>query len=445
MTEIRYCSRCCYPTNHPYNIILDDQGVCSGCRVHEEKDIIDWNERFNKLKQVLSQIITSGNKKTFDCIIPVTGGGDSYFIVHTVKNVLGLNPLLVHYNSHYNTKIGIRNLANLCTVFDCEMITSTLSPNLLKKITRETLKSYSSIYWHVMAGTTTFPVQVAVKFKIPLIIWGVHPWSDQSGMFSHTDEVEMTERCRIEHPMMGINPEDLIKNNNDIKTSDIQSFKYPSDFDIEHVGVRGIYLSNYFRWDSKKQHELMIKMYGYESKKMNRTFNTYEDVHCFHSADLHDYLKFIKLGYSKVYDHASREIRLKRMTREEGIKLILEYRDKPPKDLHVFLDWLEMSEKEFWSYVWNRRDSRMWTLNKKGEWKLTNTIENFYSKYKNKVKLDKTENCKFLITPSLEPRENENKYLLMGRGYIDKFNFGSLTDKPLDGAIYKRDWKFPKI
>ena len=69
MTEIRYCSRCCYPTNHPYNIILDDQGVCSGCRVHEEKDIIDWNERFNKLKQVLSQIITSGNKKTFDCII----------------------------------------------------------------------------------------------------------------------------------------------------------------------------------------------------------------------------------------------------------------------------------------------------------------------------------------------------------------------------------------
>ena len=135
-----------------------------------------------------------------------------YYIVYVAKNLLGMNPLLVNYNSHYNTKLGIRNLANLTTVFDCDMVTSTISPNHLKKITSQTLKQYGSIYWQVLSGYTTFPVQVAVKFKIPLIIWGVHPWSEQTGMFSHLDEVEMTHRCRKEHALMGISAEDLINN-----------------------------------------------------------------------------------------------------------------------------------------------------------------------------------------------------------------------------------------
>ena len=42
---MRYCKRCLYPENHPLNIEFDDEGVCSGCRVHEEKDILDWSER----------------------------------------------------------------------------------------------------------------------------------------------------------------------------------------------------------------------------------------------------------------------------------------------------------------------------------------------------------------------------------------------------------------
>ena len=191
------------------------------------------------------------SNKSFDCIIPVTGGGDSYYIVHVAKNILGMNPLLVNYNSHYNTKLGIRNLANLTTVFDCDMLTSTISPNHLKKITSQTIKQYGSIYWQVLSGYTTFPVQVAVKFRIPLIIWGVHPWSEQTGMFSHLDEVEMTHRCRKEHALMGISAEDLIHDKSEVLRNEVQQFIYPYDNELEKVGVRGIYLSNYIRWDSK--------------------------------------------------------------------------------------------------------------------------------------------------------------------------------------------------
>ena len=117
---MKYCSRCTYPNNNPYGMIFDSEGVCMGCRVHEEKDTINWEERLNKLKKIIRNAKKNIKGDNFDCIVPVTGGGDSYFTLHIVKNILEMNPLIVNYNSHYNTRVGIRNLANLSTVFDCE-------------------------------------------------------------------------------------------------------------------------------------------------------------------------------------------------------------------------------------------------------------------------------------------------------------------------------------
>jgi N-acetyl sugar amidotransferase len=421
-------------------MVFDDQGVCMGCRVHEEKDSLDWTARFRMLEHVVRTNAQRTGHKAFDCIVPVTGGGDSYFIVHTVKNVLGMNPLLVNYNAHYNTKAGIRNLANLATVFDCDIVTSTLAPGLLKRITRHTLRRFGSMYWQALAGYLTFPVQAAVRFRIPLIIWGVHPWSEQSGMFSHLDEVEMTERCRKEHGLMGIAAEDLIDPDAGITRGDVQPFVYPYDSELETVGVRGLYLGNYIRWDAKKQHEQMIDAYGYESGEQQRTFNTYEDVHCFHSAGLHDYIKFLKYGYSKVTDHATREIRLKRMTREEGVAKVVDYTQREPTDLPLFLDWIEMTEEEFVACVENRRDKRIWKCSASGEWALLDSVINHLDEEGvDAVRLEKTEECRFLVTPTAEPQTPDNEYLLMGRGYIDKYNFGAIDDQP-PGRMTPRTW-----
>jgi len=380
-------------------------------------------------------------RRGFDCIVPVTGGGDSYYVVHSVKNVLGMNPLLVHYNPHYNTKTGIRNLANLATVFDCDVVTSTLSPNLLKRITRHTLKKFGSMYWQALAGQLTFPVQVAVRFRIPLIIWGVHPWSEQTGMFSHLDEVEMTERCRKEHGLMGIAAEDLIDQRAGITRGDVQPFVYPYDNELETVGVRGVYLSNYIRWDSKRQHELMIDTYGYESAIQQRTFNTYEDVHCFHSAGIHDYIKFLKYGYSKVTDHATREIRLKRMTREEGIAQVSTYCERKPEDIRLFLDWADIAEKDFYDYVDIRRDARIWKRDAEGAWVLRDGIVHHAGdEGVDDVRLEKTSECHYRITQMAEPQTPDKEYLLMGRGYLDKFNYGAVEDRP-PGGMTPRKWQ----
>lgn len=442
-----YCKRCLYPVNHPYGMILDHEGVCMGCRIHEEKDQLDWSARFERLKHIVHSNSKRLSRRGFDCIVPVTGGGDSYFIVHTVKNVLGMNPLLVHYNHQYNTKLGIRNLANLATVFDCDVVTSTLAPALLKRLTRHTVKRMGSMYWQALAGYLTFPVQVAVKFRVPLIIWGVQPWSEQTGMFSHLDEVEMTERCRKEHGLLGFSAEDMVDEAAGISRADIQPFVYPYDNELEAVGVRGIYLSNYIRWDSKAQHEAMITQYGYETSRQQRTFNSYEDVHCFHSAGIHDYLKFLRLGYSKVTDHASREIRLRRMTREQGIAHVAAYTERKPTDLPLLLDWLEMTEPEFMSHVGNRRDPRIWRQDGRGEWTLRDSVTNHGGDAgvdAVRLPLRETE-CTFRLTASGEPHTPDDEYLLMGRGYIDRYNFGAIDPQPPGGSPTPRAWTRPSL
>ena len=141
---MKYCKRCLYPGNHPLGITFDDNGICSGCLVHEEKYEINWNEKEKELEKLLSQYLNQVNPH-YDCIIPVTGTGDDFFVVNTIKNKFGLNPLLVTYNNHFNTKVGIRNLARLLTELDCDHLISTVGPDTVKQITRITLKITSRL------------------------------------------------------------------------------------------------------------------------------------------------------------------------------------------------------------------------------------------------------------------------------------------------------------
>ncbi len=412
---MKICSRCLYTSNHPLYITFDEEGVCSGCRVHEEKDVLDWNVRSKKLESILNQY-KNNNGNNYDCIIPVSGGKDSYFIVHTVKYKYGMNPLLVSYNKHYNTDRGIRNLANLKTLMDCDLMMFTVDPAKVKKITRATIRRIGSIYWHCIAGQTVFPVQMAVKLKIPLIIWGAHQGVDQVGMYSHLDEVEMTRKYRKEHDLMGLEAEDLINRDFDnITSNDIQAFCYPDDKEIERIGVRGIYLNNYIRWDSKAQHEQMINLYGYETDYQTGTFDNYNDVDCFNYSDVHDYIKYVKHGYGKVTDHVCREIRLKRMTRETGIDLVNKYKLFSPKNLNLFLNWLGIKENAFHYLIDQHRNDQIWKRNDNWAWEFMIKTTNNNS-IENARLTNVQENTNYVISKSKRENYFDDKYILIGKG-----------------------------
>jgi len=414
---MNYCTRCLYPENHPLNIIFDENGVCSGCRVHEEKDTINWENRKKKLIDILENY-KNRSGSNYDCIIPVSGARDSFFIVHTIKNVYGMNPLLVTYNKQYNTDAGIRNLANLKILFDCDLMSLTVNPESVKKITKATIRRMGSIYWHCLAGQTVYPVQVAVKFKIPLIIWGAHQGIDQVGMFSHLDEVEMTRKYRKEHDLMGFEAEDLIDPFDDVKEQDIIQFKYPEDMEIERIGVRGIYLNNFIRWDSRDQHEQMIDIYKYETLSQQRTFDTYNDVDCYFYSDVHDYIKYIKHGYGKVTDHVCREIRLRKMTREEGIELVKKYTNQPIKNLNLFLNWIGITENSFYYLINQHRNNQIWKKNDNWEWVNNLNYKDLNLDQINNNKLELINSFKeFIITDQKISTDHKNKLILIGKGY----------------------------
>lgn len=367
MTEIQACKRCLYTTAHALGLTIDAEGICSGCRIHEEKDRLDWEERWGKLLDLVKPYRVASST-TYDCIVPVTGAHDSHWIVHLVKERLGLNPLLVTYNKYFNTPLGIRNLANLRIKFNCDILVQNVNPVSVKKITRTTLRQFGSIYWPCLAGQTVFPVQTAVRYQVPLIIWGAHQGLEQVGMFSHEHEVEMTRRYRKDHDLMGHEADDLTSIFDTLHDEDVWQYRYPDDADLNAIGVRGIYLGNFVRWDPKAQHDTMVATHGYQGAGFERTFDTYDYVDCFNYMDLHDHLKMVKHGYSKVTDHASREIRHGRLTRDEGLALVATYQDRPLRYLDKFLEWLGVDETGLNFIIGEHRNKRIWNEDLPGRW-----------------------------------------------------------------------------
>ena len=380
---MRYCQRCCYPENAKPTIIFDKHGVCSGCRASEtatmQRNAVDWKERELRFIDLLKSYQDKQRKKNnpYDCIVPVSGGKDSTYQVWLVKKY-GLKPLLVNYNHTFGTPVGLRNLTNLIEKLDCNLIRYTSSPNAAKRISKFMLKKVGDVTWHYHAGITTFPIQASVQYDIPLVIWGEEGFSELTGMYNLDDEVEFTKRKRQEHSMRGFEPEDLLNDKNCPLTEyDLAPFFYPKDEDIERVGTRGIYISNYFLWDAKSQGEFVINELDFESSQgMERTFNLYAKLDDIHANGLHDYLKYLKFGYGRATDDVSNEIRHGRMTREQGIALVSKYDHVRPSDLDVFVRETGISEEEILESIENMRDLSIWGKNQNGEWVVNDCIAN---------------------------------------------------------------------
>ena len=416
---MRYCLRCCYPENTKPSIIFDEQGICSGCRTHEQraKEVVDWDSKKEELKELLETYKEKARKNgsPYDCIIPISGGKDSHYQAHLITQVYKLKPLFVAYNHGYNSKLGMRNLSNIVEKFGCDLLRYTTNPKTAKNISRFMLKKVGDITWHYHAGIMTFPIQTAVRYKTPLIIWGEHGIGFLFGMYNLEDKIEFTKKHRQEHLMRGFEPEDVLEDpeNKDITAADLAPFNYPTDDEIDSIGVRGIYLSNYVPWNQHENTKMVIEKYGFGTyQKRQTTFNMYEKVDDFFQ-DTHNYLKYLKFGYSRCTDHASLEIRHQRMAREEGIEMIKKYEYKiRPKNLDVFLKFADMTEEEFLSNIDHLRDPSIWEQKSNGEWELSDWIGNhIWDKGVEDARLPLKEKWYDLKSPTYKlPRDNTDPY-----------------------------------
>jgi len=397
------CKKCLYTSEHPLGITFNEEGICSGCIIHEEKNTLDWNKRRDDLEIIIKDYKSKiGN---YDCIVPVSGGKDSYYIIHLVINILKLKPLVVNYNKYFNTKVGIDNLANLRNKFDLNLHSLNVNPETVKKITRSCLFSHGNMYWPCIAGETVFPVQTAVAKKIPLIIWGAHQGLEQVGQFSHLHNVEMTRRYRKDHDLFGFEGNDLIDNFNNLVESDLFNYEYPSFSDINKVGIRGIYLGNFFRWDPYAQHIEMVEKYKYKGQRFSRSFDTYDHADSFVYLGIHDLLKMYKHGYGKVTDQACREIRHGRLDKLTAEKMVNYYQHQEPQWINLFCKWLNVNEKSFFKILNHHRNRKFWVEEEPHIWKFKQRF----------TKVKDTTKCS-LNFPNTDKWLGNERYINIGRG-----------------------------
>ncbi len=369
---MRYCKSCVYPEIAVF-VTLEEDGVCSGCRVSRQKPVIDWRERGEMLREILEHF-RSKDESNYDCIIPVSGGKDSYFQVHTIKNVYGMNPLLVTYHGNNYLPEGQRNLDRMREVFGVDHLVFGPSVDLLVKMNRAGLKVQGDMNWHAHCGISTYPVQIAVQHRIPLIIWGEHGPTHIGGQHSLHDLVEMNARARKEHYLRGFDWDDFVGHEG-IERKDLLWARYPADEELEDVGVRQIHMGNYVHWDENVHAPMMIEKYGWEPARQpfERTYRRFSNLDDMHENGIHDYLKFVKFGYGRATDHASKDIRAGQMTREQGVEMVRRYDAvKPRRDLERWLTYVGMTEAEFDAICDSFRDPRAWWRDEHGEWKKDN-------------------------------------------------------------------------
>jgi hypothetical protein len=94
------------------------------------------------------------------------------------------------------------------------------------------------------------------------------------------------------------------------------------------------------RWDPVAQHDFTVKTYGYLGQSSNRTYYPYDNPDCEFYNGFQDYLKFIKLGYSKVTDQLVRDIRHGRITRNQALVVKKKYETNQPENINELAKWL---------------------------------------------------------------------------------------------------------
>ena len=343
---MKFCKKCLYPSTKP-QLQFDERGICSACNNYKLKDEVDWGKKKVDLLHILDKYKSKDGSK-YDCIIPVSGGKDSTFQTYTIKETFGLNPLAVNFHPHDQTEIGRKNLENLKQLgVDC--IEFSANPLVYSKLAKFGLVELGDFQWPEHIGIFTVPVQVAVRYKTPLIIWGENPQLEY-GQPTNIDTDTILDREWNEknggYFLDKIKPKDMTKYG--FKTKELIPYIYPSDDDIRRIGVTGIFLGSYIKWDLFKQLDFVKELGFSENDEVKEgTYDKWENLDVYFTV-FHDYFKFLKYGFGRTTDHASIEIRYERITREQGIELVKKYEGKiPRKYLDKFLKSADISEQEF--------------------------------------------------------------------------------------------------
>ncbi len=342
---MRYCKKCIMPDTRPEQV-FDASGVCDACNSAEKKHkVIDWKKRREEFEEILKRY-RNPKGDWWDCVIPVSGGKDSCHQAWTMKHEYGMNPLCVNFVPCEMTEIGTKNILFLRDMgFD--VIQVGANRENYRKMVRKGFFDLGDCCWPEHIGIFTAPVRVAVQYNIPLLIWGENSQFEYGGPASKRENNYLDRNWLEQFQMLGYRISDLYEEG--FAKKDLLSFEYPSDADLKRVGVTGLFLGYYTKWNAFEHVQKMRELgWAQNDGPCEGAYYPFENLDCKWVGGLHDYLKFLKYGYGRATDQMCIEIRHGRMSRDEAIREVRKHEGQVPRQyLPDFLRFVGCTEQEF--------------------------------------------------------------------------------------------------
>lgn len=346
---IQYCIRCCVPETQE-GVQFDEMGICTACGSSEDKMHIDWVARERQLKKILQEAQSKAGNG-YDCILPISGGKDSFFQAHVLVNVYGLKPLAVTFSHNWFSETGFYNLQRCLEVFDLDHLQFTPARSLVNRLAKKSLSAIGDTCWHCHSGVGAFPLQVATRFKIPLLVWG-ESIAESAGRASYANPGHRFDRDYFTKVSAKLTPHEMIGPG--LSERDLYPFELPTYEEIEETGVWGIHLGDYLFWDDERQTEWIRDVYGWRETEMEGSYKGYKSAECV-MAGMHDFTCYLKRGFGRSTMQASTDVRNGLLTRREGFSLIRHHDQERPQALDYYLEITGMTEKEFYDVMCRKK------------------------------------------------------------------------------------------
>ncbi len=404
--EIGFCARCTYSNQKPNSereykhtrdskkptVAFDEKGVCSACRVAERKAGVDWAERDRMLRALCDRYRrTDGG---YDCLVPGSGGKDSFYAAHKLKYEYGMHPLTVTWAPHIYTDWGWRNFqAWMHAGFDNYLFT----PNgrVHRLLTRLALEQVFHPFQPFIMGQMYFPPRLAAQLGIPLVFYGENPTeygNDASADAKATKDWDyFTSPDQSQIYLAGTSLADL-KDDFGLGDHDLAPYLPPEPQALRDAAIDVHYLGYYLPWHPQECYYYAVEHGGFEAAP-ERSAGTYSKYSSIDDKidDLHYYTTYIKFGIGRATYDSAQEIRNGELDRDEAVRLVRrfdgEYSDRfeadnfaylslPPGEFPIASRMFEqpIMDRAYFERLTDRfRSPHLWKFEGNG-WKLRRTV-----------------------------------------------------------------------
>jgi N-acetyl sugar amidotransferase len=382
--EVRFCRNCVVSNQRP-RTVFNSESVCSACQWANEKDHdVDWEERARELADLCDKY-RSGNG-SFDVVVPGSGGKDSAFVAHQLKYRFGMHPLCVTWAPFEYIDIGFENLQQFIKS-GFPNITGQQDGVIHRKLARLALIYLGDAWQPFTYGQKAWAFHVAQKFDIKLIFYGENGELEYGGSTQYknrpkegVDEWETAyfKGATVDRLVQQAVDDQLISPG-EIEHCQLAWYRPPHPDLIMKQEIEMHWYSYYQRWVPQENFYYAVSHTNFSTNSFGRSEGTYTK---YASLDdkldgFHWYLSYMKFGMARASRDAQQDIRRHHITRDEGISLTKRYDGEFPSRFYKwFLDYVDISESEFWDIMNKFREiSSVWTK-VSGKWNLKYAVWN---------------------------------------------------------------------